>query len=33
MLLCTLGASLLENTSAGERVIRSYDELFEKVEK
>ena len=33
MLLCTLGVSLLENTLKGERVIRSYDELFEKVKK
>ena len=33
MLLCTLGVSLLENTLEGERVIRSYDELFEKVKK
>ena len=33
MLLCTLGVSLLENILEGERVIRSYDELFEKVKK
>ena len=33
MLLCTLGVSLLENTLESERVIRSYDELFEKVKK
>ena len=33
MLFCTLGASLLENTLAGERVIRSDDKVFEKVKK